>query len=78
LNNEEFGYFSNEDKGLSGFYMEADYRTQNGFYAVGVKRPLSFVTDYKMSNIKGKNTVYVIENEYGETVVRIYRVEDEN
>lgn len=73
---ETFGYTTNEDKALSGFYMDVDYRSQDGFYAVGVKRPLSFVNDYKFSQLRGKKTVYKIQNEYGDTIVRVYRVEE--
>ncbi len=75
LNNESLGYFTNEYKEISKIYMDADYRNTNGFYAIGIKRPLSFAFDYKFPQIKGKHTVYTIEDEYGDTVVRIYRVE---
>lgn len=76
LLDEKFGYISNEDKGLTGYYMTLDSRNHGGFYVVGVKRPLSFTNDYKMSHIKDKSTVHTIKNEDGDTVVRIYRVED--
>ncbi|GAJ06690.1 unnamed protein product, partial [marine sediment metagenome] len=75
LNNENFGYFTNEYPSHARFYMDADYRNNGGFYAIGVKRPISFATDYKFPQIKGKRTVHKVRNEYGDTVVNIYRVE---
>ena len=57
--------------------MDAEYRSEDGFYYVAVKRPLSYVTDWKAKQIKGKKTVYTIKVN-DETVVRIYRVEDQS
>ncbi|GAI93702.1 unnamed protein product, partial [marine sediment metagenome] len=69
------GYITNENKGISGFYMESTYDDSSGYYAIGIKRPLSFVTDYKFSQIHSKKTVHTIRNEFGDAIVRIYRVE---
>jgi 4-amino-4-deoxy-L-arabinose transferase-like glycosyltransferase len=73
-NSESLGYITNEDKGISGFYVDADYNDTLPYYAVGVKKPLSFQNDYKFSQIKNKKTVKKIEID-GETMVRIYRVD---
>ncbi|KKU29822.1 MAG: hypothetical protein UX44_C0030G0001, partial [candidate division WWE3 bacterium GW2011_GWA1_46_21] len=56
-------------------YMDVE-RTQNldGFYYIGIKRPYSFQTDWKMPQVKNKEEVHQIDNEYGESVVKIYRV----
>jgi len=43
-------------------------------YAIGVKEPLSFAEDWRHTNISGKSLVKRIDNEYGETIVNIYRV----
>lgn len=68
------GYISNEDKALTKFYMDAPNDHTEEYFAIGVKRPYSFATDYKFSQIKNKKEVYSIENNFGETVVRIYLV----
>jgi len=75
LRGESYGYTSNEYDSLTQFYMDTDRRECDGFYAIGVKRPLSLQMDYKFPQIKGKSTVHKIQNENGDTVVNIYRVE---
>ncbi len=75
VNGESLGYMTNEAKTISEWYMDVKYRTDESFYLVGVKRPLSFSNDRKYPQIGGKNTVKEIRNEFGEMVVRIYRVE---
>jgi hypothetical protein len=75
INNESFGYTTNEDKQQVKYYMDADVRSSDGFYAVGIKRPYSFAKDYKFPQIKGKHTVHKIQGDQGDAVVRIYRVE---
>ena len=75
VRHESFGYTTNEFDSLSRFYMDSDRRTDNGFYAVGIKNPLSLSRDYKFPQIKNKHTAYQIKNDYGETVARIYRIE---
>jgi hypothetical protein len=75
LNGEDFGYITNEDKGLAGFYMDVPYRDHSGFYAIGIKRPLSFANDYKFPQIRGKHTIKKFEIS-GENMVQIYRVEE--
>jgi 4-amino-4-deoxy-L-arabinose transferase-like glycosyltransferase len=74
-NGEVFGYISNEEKGISSFYMKVDHRDHDGFYAIGIKRPMSFENDYKFPQIKGKETVHRIKLG-DENVVRIYRIEE--
>jgi len=76
-NGEDFGYTTNEYPQIAKYYMKAEFRSADGFYAVGIKRPNSFATDYKFPQIKNKHTVLKIKNEYDTTVVRIYRVEDD-
>lgn len=75
LRGETLGYFTNEYKEVAKFYLDIEYVSGGRFYAIGIKRPTSFAIDYKLSQIKNKSTVHVIENEFGEGVTRIYRVE---
>lgn len=76
LNGENCGYVTNEDKVLAKFYMDAPANEiGNCFYAIGVKRPLSLAYDYSLPHIKNKHTVKTFENEFDETVVRIYKVD---
>lgn len=77
LNNEDFGYITNEVKTISEWYMDADYDGGGDFYIIGVKKPLSFVKDWKFPQISGKRSIMSFENN-GEEVVRIYRVEAKN
>lgn len=75
-NNENLGYFSNEDKGISRIYMSSEISTSRPFYAIGIKRPQSLANDYKFPQFNKKSTIHTIENEKGNTVVRIYRVKE--
>jgi len=75
-NKENLKYISNEVKTISEWYMDTGYGDKRPFYIVGIKKPLSFVEDYKYPQIGGKKTVHEIKNKYGVTVVRIYRVEE--
>lgn len=74
LNNEDFGYVTNESQTISRYYMDVRYKPGRGTYAIGVKRPWSFINDAKFPQIRNKHTVHEIKNEFDETVVRIYRV----
>ena len=69
---ENFGYQTNEAKTISEWYMDVGYR-QEGFYAIGIKWPLSFANDMKFTQFGRKEVVYEKEKD-GEVVVRIYRV----
>ncbi len=77
INNENLGYYSNEDKGISRIYMDTEISTTRPFYAVGIKRPYSLANDYKFPQFSNKSTIHTIENEEGSTVVKIYRVGSE-
>lgn len=73
LRGENFGYISNEAKTITEWYMDAGVKTA-GFYTIGIRRPLSFVSDWKFAHIGRKQVVYEIQKD-GEVVVRISRVE---
>ena len=75
FNNEHFGHVSNEAKTISDWYMSIKYKYNNMFYAIGIKRPLDFVVDWKYTNIGGKNLVKEFKDEFGNVVVKVYRVE---
>ena len=74
LNGEAFGYFTNEYPQIAKYYMDAEFKSDSDFYAIGIKRPQTFATDYSFPQIKNKHTVHEIKNDRGETVVKIYRV----
>jgi len=71
-------YYTNEDTSVSNFYMNIPYSSDNYDYAVGIKRPISFTNDYKLSTIKGKSTVYEVKSNLGETVARIYVLDEKS
>ncbi|MBU1132653.1 glycosyltransferase family 39 protein [Patescibacteria group bacterium] len=68
----EYGYYTNEDKGIARIYMDTEVVTGENFYGVGIKRPYSLATDYKFPQYKNRSTIHKIKNEYGDTVVTIY------
>ncbi|KKS31205.1 hypothetical protein A2380_03230 [candidate division WWE3 bacterium RIFOXYB1_FULL_43_24] len=72
-NGSDLPYITNEESSIGGFYLPLRYGRENEYYAIGVKRPLSFVNDYTFPSIKNKKTVKRIEV-YGENTMRIYRV----
>jgi hypothetical protein len=76
-NAHSLGYITNETRSIAAFYMDLPYEYDLGssYYAIGVKRPLSFVKDYKFSQIKGKSTIHKVADAIGDTVIRIYLVE---
>lgn len=76
MRDEDLEYITNEVKTISEWYMDTGYGSDRPFFLVGIKRPLSFRNDYKYPQIGGKETIREIENEYGETVVRIYYVKE--
>jgi 4-amino-4-deoxy-L-arabinose transferase-like glycosyltransferase len=77
-NGQELPYVTNEVSSISEFYLNLNYGKAKEYYAIGVKRPLSFVTDYTFPSIKNKKTIKRIEV-LGENTVRIYKVTvDEN
>lgn len=73
IRGETLSYITNETKSLSNFYMSAPYGKDDKYYAVGIKRPYSFTTDYKFPQIKNKSTIHKVEID-GENVIRIYLV----
>ena len=74
-NVEDFRYMTNEVKTISEWYMDAKHSLDRPFYLIGVRKPLSFSNDYKYPQIGRKKIVQRIENEFGNEIVRIYRVE---
>ncbi|MFC1624808.1 ArnT family glycosyltransferase [Patescibacteria group bacterium] len=75
---EIYGYYTNEDKGIARIYMDTEVVTGGSFYGVGIKRPYSLAKDYKFPQYKNKSTIHKIRNEYGDTVVNIYWVGEQN
>jgi len=71
----DYKYITNEDKTISEWYMDVDYGIDGGFFAIGVKRPLSFMGDYSFTNINGRKHLHSIKDENDETIVKIYVVE---
>lgn len=75
-NGIEVGYVTNEDKAIAKFYMaQPREMSSDGYYAIGIKKPNSFATDYKFPQIKNKHTIKKFENEFDKTVVNIYWVD---
>lgn len=74
LNDEKMGYYSNEVQTISEWYMDTKFQSTDSFYAIGVKKPLSFVNDWNLTNIKGKKLIKKFYRD-GKTVVKIYKVE---
>lgn len=75
LNGENLGFITNENSSMADFYMDALQKPNDDvYYAIGVKKPLSFVNDYKFSQVKNKYTVHKFENEFDNTIVNIYIV----
>ena len=72
-NGSDIPYITNEESSIGGFYLPLRYGKENEYYAIGVKRPLSFVNDYTFPSIKNKKTVKRIEVR-GENTMRIYKV----
>ncbi len=68
-------FISNEAASIGGFYLDLKhgYPTDPAFYAIGVKRPLSFVNDYTFPQIRGKKTIDRISIN-GENFIKIYLV----
>ncbi len=66
-------YITNEESSISGFYLDLKYGRGPEYYAIGVKRPLTFVYDYTFPSIKNKKTIKRIETN-GENTMRIYRI----
>ena len=73
---KQLGYITNEDASTSSFYMDTYYgQSSPQYYYVAIKRPLSFVNDWKAVQIGKKSTVHeIVVND--ETVVKIYLVQN--
>ena len=74
INHEKLKYITNEDKTVSERYMDTKYGLDGGFYAVGIKRPMNFVQNFRFTNYPHKKLVHTF-SQNGEVVVAIYRVE---
>lgn len=74
-NNENLTYITNEYH--TEFYMDIERGTGPKYYAVGVKKPLSFEEDYKFKPIKNKSTIHKIKDDNGDTIVQIFLVNNE-
>lgn len=67
-------YYTNDQKSITNFYMNVSFsRNSRPYYAVGIKNPYNFVTDYKFSQIDGKSTIKKIKVS-GETRAQIFIV----
>jgi len=74
LNNENLGYSTNEDKTVSEWYIEGNYKTFGDFYFVGIKRPGNFVEEMNPPYSGSKVLVKEFKSEYGTNQVKIFRV----
>ncbi len=73
---KDLPYYTNDEKSITNFYMDASYsKSSRPYYAVGIKNPYNFVTDYKFSQISGKRTLTKIKVN-GETRAQIFMVEE--
>ncbi len=72
-NGEKYTYITNEDKDFTDWYMDVRYNNANGFYIIGIKRPLSFVGDSSYPQYPNKEIVKTFYKD-SEKVVTIYRV----
>jgi len=70
-------YITNEDKSISNFYIDIPYGKASEYYAVGIKRPLSFMNDYSFPQVKNKRTVIKIKGYKSDSVAKIYKVDHE-
>ncbi len=74
IHNVSYTYDTNEDNSHISFYTQVDKsRSKNGFFYIGIKRPISFVNDWKPAQVKDKRK----EKEIvvgGEIVTIIYTV----
>lgn len=74
IEGKKVSYITNEAKTISDWYMNAIYQKTEPYYAIGIKKPLSFVNDYTFSDIPNKKSIYKIVKD-NETVVVIYLVQ---
>ncbi|MFH1295085.1 MAG: phospholipid carrier-dependent glycosyltransferase [bacterium] len=69
-----YTYDTNEDNSNISYYTGVDKsRSSTGYFYIGVKRPISFVQDWKPKQIRNKTTVKTIIVD-GETVAIVYQV----
>lgn len=69
-----YTYDTNEDSSNISFYTGVDKsNSQGGYYYIGVKRPISFVLDWKPKQIKNKTAVKDFKTN-GEVVSILYVV----
>lgn len=71
---DTYVFQTNEEKTISQWYMENRYGTEDAFYVVGVKRPLSFRDDWQYMHVGRKNLVAELFNG-DRLVVKIWRVD---
>ncbi|MBN1162617.1 hypothetical protein JXA34_02625 [Patescibacteria group bacterium] len=68
-------YITNEHRSIADMYMDIEKKeSKAGYFIIGIKNPLSFVQDYKFSQIRGKEHLTTVRDR-GKTLGRIYLVE---
>lgn len=74
IGGSRYGFTTNEAKTISQWYMERSFSVEGGFYVIGVKRPLSFINDWRFMHIGRKNLIDELYNG-DRLVVKIWRVD---
>jgi hypothetical protein len=69
------GYVTNEDISHTRFYMDIENNANNTFYYAVVKRPYTFVDDWKARTYKNKAKLKEFFDENGSAVARVYLVQ---
>ncbi len=71
---QKYTYITTDNKSSANFYLGLEYGESGKMFAIGIKTPSTFVTDYKFSQLKNKHTIKTIKNSDGQTLARIYEV----
>lgn len=72
------GYSTNEDQSVSGWYMDASYRSSGSFYFVGISRPTNFVIDPSPPHGSDRELIKNFVTDEGKVYARVWLVEFNN
>lgn len=75
-NSDAYTFTTNENNSMAAFYLDIPQNISKNMFVIGVKDPYSFVSDYDFSQIDNKRSVRTVKDERGETLAKIYVVEE--
>lgn len=71
---QKIKFVTNGSTSAADYYLNREEGTGEKYFVIGIKRPVSFINDYKFAYIKDKNKIFTVKDVEGDSKAFIYKV----